>query len=94
MPAPVGVKVEEQLPEVKVQLAGLNVPVAVPDLLKVTVPVGVTDVPTVAVSVTLAVHVEPLLTTTVVGEQLTTVEVVRAVTVSEKTCGPLLMLGL
>ena len=71
-PAPVGVKVTEQLPETKLQLVGENVPVAVPALVKLTVPAGVEGVPA-AVSVTVEVQVEPLFVTTVAGAQLTTV---------------------
>ena len=71
-PAPVGVNVTEQLPVTKLQLVGENVALAVPDLVKLTVPVGVVGVP-VAVSVAVAVQVEPLFVTTVAGAQLTTV---------------------
>jgi len=63
-----------------VQLAALKVPV--PLLAKVTVPVGVIAVPG-DVSVTIAVHVVTLLTTTVAGAQLTAVVVVLGVTVIE-----------
>jgi len=94
VPALLGVNVTLQLPELKIQLVGLNDPAAVPDLEKLTVLVGVLDVPALVVSVTVAVHVEPLLTRTDEGEQLTTVDVVRAVTVSVNDCGPELMLGL
>jgi hypothetical protein len=48
---------------------------------KVIVPPGVLVVP-LSVSVTVAVQVVPLLASTVDGEQLTLVEVVRAVTVT------------
>ena len=71
-PAPVGVKVTEQLPVTRLQLVGENVPLAVPALVKPIVPVGVEGVP-VSVSVTVAVQVEPLFVTTVAGAQLTTV---------------------
>ena len=94
VPAPLGVKVTEQLPELRVQLAELNDPVAEPDLVKLTVPVGVLDVPALEVSVTVAVQVEPWFTNTDEGEQLTAVDVVRAVTVSVNACGPVLMMGL
>ena len=50
--------------------------------------------PEEAVSVTVAVHVEPLFTRTDEGEQVTAVEVERNVTVRVKDCEPLLMLGL
>gem|GEM_PF-5215566 len=67
---------------------------AVPDDVKLTILVGVLEVPDEAVSVTVAVQVEPLLTRTDEGEQLTAVELERAVTVSVNDCDPLLMLGL
>jgi len=93
-PAPVGVKVTEQLPAIKLQLvAGENVPLAVPDLVKPTVPAGVLDVP-VAVSVTVAVHVEPLFVTTVDGAQPTAVAVERPVTVRLNDWLPVLVLKL
>jgi hypothetical protein len=92
VPAPVGVNVIEQLPETKLQLvAGLNEPVAVPDEVNLTCPVGVLGVP-VAVSVIVAVQVEPLLVTTDEGVQLTTVEVERPVTVSVNDWLPVLVL--
>ena len=82
VPALVGVKVTEQLPATRLQLvAGVKVPVAVPDEVNLTVPVGVVAVPD-AVSVTVAVQVEPLLTTTDEGAQLTADDVERPVTVS------------
>jgi hypothetical protein len=56
--------------------------------------VGVLEIPEEAVSVTVAVHVDPLLTRTDEGEQVTAVEVERAVTVRVKDCDPVLMLGL
>jgi len=62
--------------------------------VKLTILVGVLEVPDEAVSVTVAVQVEPLLTRTDEGEQLTAVELERAVTVSVNDCDPLLMLGL
>ena len=55
-----------------VQLVELNVPA--PLLVKVTVPVGVMGVPA-EVSVTVAVQVVAWLIATLLGEQLTTVEV-------------------
>ena len=85
--------VTEQLPATKLQLVGESVPVAVPALVKLTVPVGVEGVP-LAVSVTVAVHVEPLFVTTVDGAQPTTVEVERPVTVSVKDWLPVLVLKL
>ena len=92
VPAPVGVNVTEQLAETRLQLvAGLNEPVAVPDEVNLTCPVGVLGVP-VAVSVIVAVQVEPLLVTTDEGVQLTTVEVERPVTVSVNDWLPVLVL--
>ena len=74
--------VTEQLPRDREQLAGVRVPVAVPDEVNLTVPVGVLAVPD-AVSVTVAVQVEPLFIATDEGVQFTDVEVDRPVTVSE-----------
>lgn len=94
VPAPVGVKVTEQLPVTKLQLvAGVKVPLAVPDELNLTVPDGVLAVPD-AVSVTVAVQVEPLFVTTDEGAQLTVVAVERPVTVSENDWAPVLVLKL
>jgi hypothetical protein len=88
------VKVTEQLPVVSEQLvAGENVPVAVPDDVNLTCPVGVLAVP-VAVSVTVTVQVEPLLVTTDEGVQLTVVEVERPVTVSVNDWLPVLVLNI
>ncbi len=50
--------------------------------MKVTVPVGVMGVPAAEVSVTVAVHVVAWLITTVEGEQLTAVALVRRLTVT------------
>jgi hypothetical protein len=92
VPALVGVNVTEQLPETRLQLvAGLNEPLAVPDEANLTCPVGVLGVPG-AVSVIVAVQVEPLLVTTDEGVQLTDVEVERPVTVSVKDWLPVLVL--
>jgi hypothetical protein len=92
VPAPVGVNVTEQLPANRLQLvAGLNEPLAVPDEVNLTCPVGVLAVP-VAVSVTVAVHVEPLLVNTDEGAQLTVVEVERPITVSVNDWLPVLVL--
>ncbi len=94
-PALLGLNVTAQLPELRAQLAGLNDPAAVPDLAKLTVPVGVVLVPAVAVSVTVTEQVEPPPPTwTSEGAQLTVVEVLRAVTPSVNACVPVLMLGL
>jgi len=87
------VKVTEQLPKLRLQLVEVNDPVAVPADVKLTVLVGVLEMPEEAVSVTVAVHVEPVLTRTDEGEQLTAVEVERAVTVRVNICEPLLTLG-
>ena len=83
----------EQLPELRLQLVELNDPVAVPADVKPTVLAGMLEMPEEAVSVTVAVHVEPLLTRTDEGEQLSAVEVERAVTVRVNICEPLLTLG-
>jgi hypothetical protein len=92
VPAAVGVNVTEQLPAIRLQLVvGVNVPLAVPDEVNLTCPVGVLGVP-VAVSVNVAVQVEPLLVTTDEGAQLTVVEVERPVTVSVKDWLPVLVL--
>lgn len=93
-PAPVGVKVTEQLPVTRLQLAvGVKVPLAVPDEVNLTVPVGVVAVPD-AVSVTVAVQVDPLFVTTDEGAQPTAVEVERPVTVSVNDWLPVLVLKL
>jgi hypothetical protein len=55
-----------QVPEAKVQLVALNVPVEL--LVKVTVPVGVTA-PVPEESATVAVHVDATLSRTLAGEQ-------------------------
>ena len=94
VPAPVGVKVTEQLPMTRLQLvAGVKVPLAVPDELNLTVPVGVLAVPD-AVSAIVAVQVEPLFVTTDEGAQLTVVEVERPMTVSVNDWLPVLVLKL
>jgi hypothetical protein len=73
--------------------AGVNVPPAVPDEVNLTCPVGVLAVP-LAVSVKVAVQLEPLFTTTDDGAQLTVVEVERPVTVSVNDWLPVLVLKL
>ena len=94
VPAPVGVKVTEQLPMTRLQLvAGVKTPLAVPDELNLTVPVGVLAVPD-AVSATVAVQVEPLFIATDEGAQLTIVEVERPMTVSVNDWLPVLVLKL
>jgi len=71
-----------------VHVAELKVPE--PDAENVTVPDGVVGEP--LVSLTVAVHVVAVLTTTVEGEQETEVEVVwRLVTVNVVELGPLLV---
>jgi hypothetical protein len=72
-------------------VAGLNEPVAVPDEVNLTCPVGVLGVP-VAVSAIVAVQVEPLLVTTDEGAQLIVAEVERPVTVSVNDWLPVLVL--
>lgn len=92
VPAPVGVKVTEQLPVTRLQLvAGVKVPLAVPDEVNLTIPVGVLAVPD-AVSVTVVVQVDPLFVTTDDGAQLSDVDVERPVTVTENDWLPVLVL--
>jgi hypothetical protein len=83
VPTALGVYVTEQVAvgpaPLKVQLAGLNVPL--PLLVKLTVPVGVIGVP-VSLSVTVAVQVVGAPAGTVGGEQSTVVAVERFVTVT------------
>ncbi len=67
------------MPPLKVHGEVTNVPV--PLLRKLTVPVGVLDVPR-AVSATITVHVVTLLTTIEAGAHVTVVEVDRSVTVT------------
>ena len=73
VPALVGVKATEQLPETRLQLVGLIEPLAVPALVKLTVPVGVT-VGAGEPSVTVTVQLAWLVTNTFDG-QVTTVVV-------------------
>jgi hypothetical protein len=88
------VNVTEQLPMTRLQVvAGVKVPLAVPDEPNLTVPAGVLAVPD-AVSVTAAVQVEPLFVTTDEGAQLTVVEVERPMTVSVNDWLPVLVLKL
>jgi hypothetical protein len=65
-----------QLPEARVQVVELKVPVLL--VVKVTVPVGVTA-PVPELSTTVAVHVEATLSRTLAGEQATVVVVERIV---------------
>ena len=82
VPVAVPVNVTEQLPAVSPQLRALRLPPVVPaDRVKVTVPVGVIAVPAAEVSVTVAVHTEPWLMTTVAGAHTTAIAEVRTVTV-------------
>ncbi len=80
VPVAVAVKVTEQVPAARVQLATLNEPAA-PVLLNETVPVGVDAVPG-EVSAVVAVHVEATPTTTGVVH-VTVVEVVLRMTVTD-----------
>ena len=87
VPALVGVKVTLQLEVVALTLAKLQgdpvkLPPAVPLLVKATVPRGADAVPAAEVSLTKPVHVITWATTTDVGEQDTTVEVVLRLTVT------------
>jgi len=76
------VKVTEQVPEARVQLAGLtDDPVAVPVTTKLTVPAGVDD-PAPLVSVTVATQLDVPRTVTVFGVQTTDVDVVLRVIVT------------
>ena len=82
VPTALPVKVTEQLPVVRPQLRALRDPPVVPaDNVNVTVPVGVMAVPAAEVSVTVAVHTEPWLMTTVAGAQTTAIAEVLTVTV-------------
>lgn len=69
----------EQVPAVKVQLVGVNVPVEL--LLKLTEPAGVDVVPS-EVSATVAVQVVCLFKLTKLGAQLIVVDVVLRVTIT------------
>src|SRR2546426_10517250 len=87
VPAPVAAKVAEQLEVVEltdanVQGVPLKDPVAVPVLVKATVPAGADAVPATEVSLTNAVHVVDWPITIAVGEHVTTVDVVLRVTVT------------
>jgi hypothetical protein len=94
VPAAVGVNVTEQLPTTRLQLvAGVKVPLAVPDEVNRTCPEGVLAVP-LPVSVNVAVQVEPLFAVTDDGAQLRAVEVERPVTVSANDWLPVLVLKL
>ena len=90
VPAALGVKVTEHVPEDKVQLGALKVP-ARPLAVKPTDPAGV-DEPTPLVSATVAAHVEGWLIATVPGLQTTVVELVLRVAVTEPLVAPLLVL--
>jgi hypothetical protein len=94
VPTLVGVNVTEQLPVNSVQpVVGVNVPLAVPDEVNLTCPVGVLGVP-LAVSVNVTVQVDPLFVATDEGVQLRVVEVERPVTVRVNDWLPVLVLKL
>lgn len=87
MPAPVGLNVTLQLEVValtdaRVQGEPVNEPLAVPPLVKATVPAGALVVPVAEVSLANPVQVMTWLTTTAVGVHDTAVEVVLRVTVT------------
>lgn len=75
-PIPVSVRVTAQLPETRLQLVGLTEPLAVPALVKLTVPVGVM-VGAGELSVTVTVQLAWLLTNTVDGQVTTMLVVLR-----------------
>jgi len=97
VPVAVGLNVTVQLDVVALTLANVhgdpvNDPVAVPPLVKATVPRGADAVPAVEVSLTNPVQLIDCDTTTVVGVHVTAVEVVRSVTVTVLlVAGPLLL---
>jgi hypothetical protein len=94
VPTLVGANVTEQLPANSVQpVVGVNVPLAVPDEVNLTCPVGVLGVPR-AVSVNVTVQVDPLFVATDEGVQLRVVEVERPVTVRVNDWLPVLALKL
>ncbi len=87
MPELVGLNVTLQLEVVALTAARVHgepvkLPVAVPPLVKATVPRGALAVPAEEVSFTKPVQVITWETTTAEGEQVTTVDVVRKVTVT------------
>ena len=87
VPEVLGVTDAEQLDTVALTTARVhgvpvNEPVAVPVLVNATVPEGEDAVPAAEVSLTNAVQFTDCATTTVVGEHVTIVEVVRRVTVT------------
>ncbi len=87
VPVWLGVKDTKQLDVValtdaRVQGLPVNEPVAVPVLVKPTLPAGADAVPAVEVSLTNPVQVVVWLVVIVVGEHVTVVEVVRRVTVT------------
>ena len=87
VPDAVGVKVTLQLEVVALTLANVhgdpvNDPVAVPPLVKATLPRGAEAAPAADVSLTNPVHVVACETTIVAGEHVTAVDVVRRVTVT------------
>ncbi len=80
VPAVVGVKVTEQLPDTRAHVVELNEP-DTPDWLNVTVPVGVVTVPGDG-SLTVAVHVVATPVSTVDGEHTTLADVALRPTVT------------
>ena len=80
VPAVVGVKVTEQLPDTRAQVVELNEP-DTPTWLKLTVPDGVVTMPG-DVSLTVAVHVVATPVNTVDGEHTTATFVARRPTVT------------
>ena len=68
-----GVKVTEQVPEERVQEAGVKVPIPAGWDEKVTVPVGDWENPPPSVSVTVAVHVVDVPAVMLLGTQRTPV---------------------
>ena len=79
LPTTVGVYVTLQVPDARVQLVALKVPVL--PVVKVTVPVGVTA-PVPELSVTVAVQVVGVLSNTLAGEHDTEVALARIVDAS------------
>jgi hypothetical protein len=97
VPDAVGLKVTVQLDVVALTVANVQGepvkdPVAVPPLVKATLPRGAEAVPAAEVSFTNPVQVTAWATTTVAGVHETAVEVVRSVTVTVLlVAGPLLL---
>jgi hypothetical protein len=85
------VNTTEQVPAASVQLVGLNVPIPAGATVKLTVPAG-TVAPAPSMSATVAAQVVEPPTLTDVGLQVTVVEVLRSVAVTEPLVAPLLAL--